>query len=74
MPDIKNLIFHLTDLLNSWDVDEVSNDLQSNQSDFLYKEDLILFLATKINLVNTKNYNQFVCTTQFDIKEPKTYA
>lgn len=26
-----------------------------------------------MNLVNAKNYNQFVYTTQFDIKEPKTY-
>lgn len=28
--DIKNLILHLTDLLNSWDVDKTSNDLQFN--------------------------------------------
>ena len=40
----------------------------------LYEENLIMILATKINSVNAINYDQFVYSTQFNIKQPKTYA
>ena len=73
-PDVRNLIFYLTDLLNSWDAKKVSNDLQSDQPDSLYKKDLIVLLATKIDSVNARDDNQFVYTTQLYIKEPETYA
>lgn len=33
-----------------------------------------MILATKINSVNARDYDQFVCATQFDTEEPKTYA
>lgn len=46
----------------------------NDQSEFLNKKDPIVLLAIKINSVNAKNYNQFVYTTQFDTKEPKTYT
>ena len=37
------------------------------------KEDSIMILATKINFINTTNYNQFVYLIQSDIEEPKMY-
>lgn len=55
-------------------MDEMSNDLELDQPDFPYKEDLIIFLSIKINLINAKDYNQFIFLMQFDIKEPETYA
>ena len=73
-PDIENLILYLKNLLNSWDADKANNNLQSDQPDSLHEEDPIILLATKINSINARNYDQFVCTTQFDIKEPETYA
>lgn len=79
--EIENLILHLTNLLNSWDEDkgemelpQADNDLQPGQSESLHKEDPIVLLATKINSVNARNYDQSVCTTQFDTEEPETYA
>ena len=32
-----------------------------------------MILVTKVNSVNDTNYDQFVCSTQFDIEESKTY-
>ena len=86
-PEVENLILHLTDLLNSWDADErgrelqaeehatrVGNDLQPDQPESTNKEDPMILLATKINSVNARNYDQFVYVTQFDTEEPETYA
>ena len=39
-----------------------------------HKEDPIMILATKINSVNVMNYDQFVYSTQFDIKKLEMYA
>lgn len=36
-------------------------------------EDLLRILATKINLANTINENQFIYYIQFDIEELETY-
>lgn len=33
-----------------------------------------MILATKINTVNAKDYDQFVFAMQFDIEELETYA
>lgn len=46
----------------------------NDQPESLNEEDLIVLLATKINSVNAKNYDQLVYTTQFDTEEPETYA
>ena len=37
-------------------------------------KDLLKILATRINMANAANQNQFVCSIQFDIEEPETYA
>ena len=55
-------------------MDKISNDLQSHQPDSLYKKNPTVLLVTKINSINAKNYNQFVYTIQFNIKEQKTNA
>ncbi len=86
-PEVKNVILHLTDLLNSWDANErerelqaekratrVCNDLQLDQPESPNEEDPMVLLATKINSVNAINYDQFVFATQFDTEEPETYA
>lgn len=69
--DVENLIFHLINLLNSWNANNAKNDLQSDQLDFLYKQDLIVLLAIKINSINTREYNQFVYIMQLDIKSQR---
>lgn len=38
------------------------------------KKDSIKILATKINLVNAVDYNQFSNSIQFDVEELETYA
>lgn len=85
--EVENLIFYLTNLLNSQNKDKRKKELyvkeytkgadyglQRDKSESPHKENLIILLATKINLVNVKNYNQFVCTMQFDTKRPEIYA
>lgn len=52
----------------------MGNYLQSNQPESPHEEDLMVLLATKINLINARNYNQFICATQLDTKEPETYV
>ena len=37
-------------------------------------EHSLKILATRINLANAANYNQFVCFTLFDVEEPETYT
>lgn len=66
--EVKNLIFYKTNLLKNLDVDEdkrerdilVRDQEPIKPSD---KENPIIILATKINSVNTSNYNQFVYST-----------
>ena len=68
-------------MLNNWDKDksekkaiQAGKDLHSDQQEFLHEKDPIIILATKINSVNTKDYNEFVCAMQFDTEELETYA
>ena len=75
--EMKNLVFYLTDLLENWEVDEDkeerdTGDLKSTIKPS-HKEDPTMILTTKVNSVHDSNYNQFVCSTQFDIEEPETY-
>lgn len=58
------------------DEDKEERDIEDLKSTMKlsYEVDPIGILATKINSVNIINYDQFVCSTQFDIKEPETYA
>lgn len=37
-------------------------------------EDFLKILATRINLANAADQDQFVCSTQFDVEESETYA
>lgn len=52
----------------------MGNYLQPDQPESPHEEDPMVLLATKINSVNARNDNQFVCATQFDTEEPETYA
>ena len=52
----------------------VGNDLQLDQPESPNEEDPIVLLAIKINSVNARNYDQFVCATQFDTEEPEIYT
>lgn len=47
--------------------------LQPNKPQSPNEKNPIVLLATKINSVNAKIYNQFVCVMQFNIKELETY-
>ena len=52
----------------------MGNDLHHNKPKFLNKDDLIILLATKINLANIGDYDQFVYSILFDTEELKTYV
>lgn len=44
-------------------MEELIINISNNHSDSLNKKDLIILLTSKINLVNTQKYNQFVYIT-----------
>lgn len=52
----------------------MGNNLKPDQPESPNKEDPIVLLATKINLVNVKNYNQFINTMHFDTEESGIYT
>lgn len=69
-PEVKNLILYLINLLNNWNEDkkemelpQADIDLQLSQPESSHKVDPIVLPAPKINPVNARYYNQFVCTT-----------
>lgn len=47
----------------------LQNNLANNDT-----EDLVIFLASKVYTVNIRDPDQFLCSTEFDAKEPETYA
>lgn len=60
-------------------IDQIEGEYPSNQQDvssedlLLNAEDPAVLLATKVHSANAADLNQFVCSTQVDIKEPETY-
>lgn len=48
--------------------------MQTGEEIKLGDEDSLKILATKINLANAADYNEFVCSIQFDIEELEIYA
>lgn len=47
----------------------LQNNLANNNA-----EDPVVPLASKVHTANAGDLDQFVCSTQFDVKEPETYA
>lgn len=82
---VKKLIVQLTKILKNWDErtnmlavqhkkeEDLHLHLQNNLANHDAK-DLIVLLASKIYTVNAEDFNQFVCSIQFNVKEPKTYV
>ena len=75
--EIENLIVQLTNLLGSWDVNDEGIEVRLTQTEEDTKpgyKDPLRILATRINLANAVDQDQFVCSTQFDVEEPETYS
>lgn len=59
-------------------INQIEGEYPSNQQDvssedpLLHAEDPAVLLATKVHSANAGDLNQFVCSTQVDIKEPET--
>lgn len=72
---IENFIISLIILLDNWEESPSVSIVTQLKEDFTPKkeEDSIRILATKINLANAINYNQFTSLTQFDVEKSKTY-
>ena len=47
---------------------------QTREETELEHEDPLKILATRIDSTNAVDQDQFVCSTQFDVEKPETYA
>ena len=75
--EIKNFIVQLTNLFGAWNEDDEKIEImimQTREKTELKHEDPLKIFATRINLANAADEDQFVSSTQFDVKESKTYA
>lgn len=75
--EIENLIVQSTILFGSWDMNDKGIEIRLTQTEEDTKsgyEDLLRILATRINLINTFDQDQFVYSTQFDVEEPEIYS
>lgn len=76
--DVEKLVVPLTTLLSNWDKDasilatQTENQLEEPDSD--QAENPLVLLATRLSSANAGDLDQFVCSTQFDMKEPETYT
>ena len=65
----------MTNLLEASEEDEYINiNLTLIEKKKPRYEESLKILATMITLANVTDQDQFVCSTQFDIEEPETYA
>lgn len=83
--EVVKLIVQLTKILKNWDKktnvlavqhkkeEDSQLHLQNNLADN-DAEDLVVLLASKVYTVNAEDLDQFVYSTQFDVKKPETYA
>lgn len=83
--EVEKLIVQLTKILENWDEginvlaaqheeeEDSQLHLQNNLADN-DAEDPVVLLASKVYTVNAGDLDQFVCSTQFDVEEPETYA
>lgn len=68
---VDNLIIQLTDILDNWDS---CKGLSAMPTPANNKTNPIKILVTKIHSANTSDQDYYVCSTQFDVEEPETYA
>lgn len=79
-PEVEILIVQLTKILGNWD--EGANVLATQvEKEQIHEDPLLLhagdpsvLLAKKVHSANAGYFDQFVCSTQFDVEEPETYA
>ena len=83
---VKKLIVHLTKILEDWDEEtnvlaihhEKEENSQLHLQQDLAKDDAedpaVLLASTRVYTANAGDLDQFVCSIQFNIKEPETYA
>ena len=74
----------MTKILGNWDeganvlATQVEGELIQTDSQLLHaedpSEDPSVLLATRVCNANAGDLDQFICSTQFDIEEPETYA
>ena len=69
--EVDNLIIQMTELLDSWDSCEGLSAMPTPPND---ETDPIRIFVTKIHSANAPDQDHYVCSTQFDIEKPETYA
>ena len=83
--EVKKLIVQSTKILKNWNkgTNMLVGQYEEEEDSQLYLQnnlannnakDPVVFLASKVYTVNIRDLDQFVCSTQFDVKEPTTYA
>lgn len=72
--EIEDLIVQLTHLLGAWEEDNTNAMASQVEESESAQDDPLKILATRINLANAVDQDQFACSTQLDIEEPETYA
>lgn len=70
-PEVDELIIQLTELLDSWDSCEGPSATPTPTNDDI---DPIKILVTKIHSANAQDQEHYICSTQFDVEEPQSYA
>ena len=69
-PEVGKLIIQLTELLDNWE----SCEGPATPTPTNNETDPIKVLVTKIHSANAQDQDHYVCSTQFDVEEPETYA
>ena len=72
--EIEDLIVQLTHLLGAWEEDNTNAMASQVEESESKQDDPLKILATRINLANAVDQDQFARSTQLDIEEPETYA
>lgn len=73
--EIEDLIVQLTHLLQNWEAGDIEAMItKAEELENPYPDDLQIILATRVNVANTVDQDQFACFTQLDVEKPETYA
>lgn len=64
----------MTHLLGAWEEDNTNAMASQAEESESAQDDPLKILATRINLANAVDQDQFACSTQLDIEETETYA
>ena len=69
--EVDNLIIQLTELLDNWDSCEGPSAILTLAKN---ETDPIKIFVIKIHFANAPDQDHYVCSTQFDVEKPETYA